>query len=715
MRDAALPRSWCLLPAAATLFAGVTCTPGPPRLASCSGPAIPLPQVCGADLRPPTISCEVPADVQGELRQPNVNLRQRASDLFSWQNFIALNWPALAGARGAPDPHRPIGGSTAPTVWETWKETSEVFRDEDGQPVAPAPWDTPQVLPAACRQATKLLFRDEKVDDSLDAVVQPTYADGTLPGTLTDQARRRVRYEIRLNRTAFEYIVEHGLWDGRVQAAAAAVSFPPGAQIAKAAWRELDAGDTSRFQSIEACVCETGPGGAPIDCGVRSVGLVGFHLMTKTASAPQWIWSTFEQVDNVAGSHPSFYDPACRDCPPNRQRRAGEPNQVTRVIPIPAREPDCAAVDQAVDDIVRLNQEVQHALAAAGTKLSHYELISTQWPFPPSPSAPPQPATVFEVAPALLGNTTLETYIQDTSSCMGCHAVAGVDRRAAWVSADFTFTLNDAYPNPDTTPTNPPPDQVPRSVRPIPPPEKPVTPWDQEHWGAIVEGYQIALRTYEMLPRYVASKLHCSSCHLGGGRDPEAAWWVGMHLKYPTPESLYNRINQCFERSENGTALCYTTNAPPEDRCVNNPSMGALVTFMDWLDEQWRDRQEKGKLPNGFPCLAGPATPVDEKRGASIYLQKCAFCHNSHGQGRYENAYYRPAVWGPDSYNADAGMGTLATLAAFLHANMPYGNAGALTPQEAWDVAYFIERQPRPGRTSSTGQPPATPVVCPAG
>jgi hypothetical protein len=25
--------------------------------------------------------------------------------------------------------------------------------------------------------------------------------------------------------------------------------------------------------------------------------LAGFHLMTKTPSAPQWIWSTFEQVD----------------------------------------------------------------------------------------------------------------------------------------------------------------------------------------------------------------------------------------------------------------------------------------------------------------------------------------------------------------------------------------------------------------------------------
>jgi len=29
------------------------------------------------------------------------------------------------------------------------------------------------------------------------------------------------------------------------------------------------------------------------------VGLVGLHIVQKTPSRPQWIWSTFEQVDNV--------------------------------------------------------------------------------------------------------------------------------------------------------------------------------------------------------------------------------------------------------------------------------------------------------------------------------------------------------------------------------------------------------------------------------
>src|SRR3954469_14575172 len=77
------------------------------------------------------------------------------------------------------------------------EEIGEVFREKDGQPVPPAPWDAPEALPAACQGAAKLLVRDEKVADLLDSTVQPTYADGTLPGTLTDQSGHRVRFEIR--------------------------------------------------------------------------------------------------------------------------------------------------------------------------------------------------------------------------------------------------------------------------------------------------------------------------------------------------------------------------------------------------------------------------------------------------------------------------------------------------------------------------------------
>src|SRR6202034_160551 len=34
-------------------------------------------------------------------------------------------------------------------------------------------------------------------------------------------------------------------------------------------------------------------------CSTLTVGLVGLHIVQKTKTRPQWIWSTFEQVDNV--------------------------------------------------------------------------------------------------------------------------------------------------------------------------------------------------------------------------------------------------------------------------------------------------------------------------------------------------------------------------------------------------------------------------------
>jgi len=34
-------------------------------------------------------------------------------------------------------------------------------------------------------------------------------------------------------------------------------------------------------------------------CSQMLVGLVGIHIVQKTPTRPQWIWSSFEQVDNV--------------------------------------------------------------------------------------------------------------------------------------------------------------------------------------------------------------------------------------------------------------------------------------------------------------------------------------------------------------------------------------------------------------------------------
>jgi cytochrome c len=655
-------------------------TDGKPRRVKTAQPKpVPLPENCGEKLTGPRIDFNLPADVEGKLQQQKLYLVQRAADIFSWQEFVALNWPAQPGMRGEPDRSAVINRA-GPRVWETWKETDEVYLLKGIQPPA---WNSPEQLPSHCA-GTKVLSRRQKVDDEVDSTAQAAKANKTLPATLTDQRGNLVRYEIRMNKVLFDYIVKNKLYNGDVQTQTDAVSYPDGSILIKASWRELLPEDEPRYLTVEACVCDK-VNHELSNCRTRKMGLVGLHIMQKTRSAPQFIWSTFEQIDNVtshSGRHPSFNNPYCESCQPNRQTQPHLPNQVTRLIPIPSANPNCDEPSAAVDNIHALNQAMQQALAEKKSVLQYYELVNTQWPLPSG--ANKQSPTVFTAIPALLANTTMETFIQESSSCMGCHAMARTLRTDQFVSSDFSFTLNNAYPRPPTP-------QM------IPPPTVPVTDWDRENWNSILRGKQLTDQTYELLPTFVPkARLHCGSCHLNSGGNPDAAWWVGMTVKYAYPQTnkLQVRINKCFTHSLNGNPLC---DADSPDQCNSDPNMNALITYMQWLDEQYPATGLNGPIPNGFPVIP-QKLPGNVASGQAIFLQKCAFCHGADGQGRYEDdVYFRPALWGPQSFNTDAGMAQTQTFAEFVKANMPHHSGGLLTDQEAHDLAAFVDSQPRPG------------------
>lgn len=612
-----------------------------PALGKDSSRTIPLPGA--GEESSLSLSWETHEDVYGIKRLKSDATIQRASDIFSWQDFIALNWPASA-ERGIPAKDKPLQAD-GPRVWETWVAPSEVFL-KNGEKPAWKPHFTPALK-------------------ELHDTREPTVSDGVLPPSLKDQRGNPVYFEIRLNRVFFDYIVANKLYDGKTQANLTKVEAPPGSILVKAAWRVLGP-DESDFYSTEATVPAHPSSGSSEKRRVK-VGLVGFHIMHKTPSAPQWIWSTFEHVRNVDGPRASFHNARCVDGAVNVQTPDGVPNQVTREIPIPVGDPH----------LPEINRTVRAALAPS--VFQHYEQIGTQWPVAPSNTK--EPNTVFEVRPALLGNTVLETYIQNTSSCMGCHAMARTVQAGSFVSSDFTFTLAQASP-------------AQKDPNVIAPPRAPANQAEADAWASILRGYQIAISTYETLPDYLpTSKLHCKSCHLNAGANRNASWWVGMsgEKKYPTKEKLVNRINQCFTKSMNGKPLCADTEE-------HNPDMNALLDYMHWLDG--RAAAEKLQPPKDpFPeCSTKTGDP---KRGGEIYLQKCAFCHAADGQGRYQSGtYYRPALWGPHSYNDKAGMiSNPKLLPSFLKGNMPFGSGGELTDQEAWDLAAFIndiQIHPRP-------------------
>ncbi|MFS8085497.1 MAG: c-type cytochrome [Acidobacteriota bacterium] len=651
-------------------------------------------KTCGAapDLQ---LSCYLPADMVSPTPVPtpnqpvvlNLNTLQRAADLFSWQEFFALNWPANPAMRGEPDVTKKIS-DFGPRVWETWKEAYEVYLKDGAKP---KPWNDTEPIPSACGDGVaKLFFRTQKIDDVVDSTVQAAAATDHYSAKLTDQKGKLVRYEIRLNKVLFDYVVQNQLYNANMQAQAKSVNFPNGAMLIKAAWREVSPAEEKLFHTVTACVCDKDQNGKLIKCRKQRMGLVGFHITAKTAFAPQWVWSTFEQVNNVpgysaTGADYSFYNASNPNLPQNRQTAAGAPNQLFRTIAIPNAEPDCADGTQAVDNVRLLNSEVRNALTKANSVFQYYELVNTQWPIPHIyTTSPTPPETVFTVRPVPLGNTTMESFVQPTSSCMGCHSTARTVNANNFVSSDFSFTLNNALPLQTNCKVIPPP-----TATPIPGKS---TKWDQDNWDNILYGYALARQTYEMLPNYVPkAKLHCASCHLNAGGNSDAAWWADLRSEYPKTYKLQDRINHCFTNSLNGYPLC-----TPLANCDTNPYMNAFLIYIQWLEEQARTLKLCNTVPNGFPPIAA-ATP-NEIAGQQVFIQKCAVCHQLDGQGRYEySTYYRPALWGDHSFNKAAGMFTdLSNLAQFARWNMPLMAGGELSDQEAWDVATYIDKQQRP-------------------
>jgi thiosulfate dehydrogenase len=196
--------------------------------------------------------------------------------------------------------------------------------------------------------------------------------------------------------------------------------------------------------------------------------------------------------------------------------------------------------------------------------------------------------------------------------------------------------------------------------------------------------------------RYAGNNLACSSCHLDGGRRRYGLSFIGVAGAYPRDmarenavQSLEQRINGCFERSMNGRAL-------PE----NSREMTAIIAYIQFLSEA----APAGMEGRGAPAAQLLERAADPARGASVYRTSCALCHGANGQGLRNvdgDGYTYPPLWGPDSFNTGAGMHRIITSANFIRANMPYGvthEAPQLTAEQAFDVAAFINVQPRPER-----------------
>jgi hypothetical protein len=383
----------------------------PPAKPAMPGPT-PPPKITTAMATPP-----VDADSLGGESQFDF-------DLYSWNTFVAMNWPADPTTCG-PNLKDSILSGHGPVVWETLPDDSDVFVTP---PATPAPW-CPQPAVAATSghfarlpPAVRALSEKTGVRRFLhqpSKVARALLTSGALPGigeavggVLTDQNGRFVRYEIRMNHDEYNFITQNTLWSkAGQQKYTPAIDFPvgpssygpTGSMEIKAAWKVLSASEVAagRFYSIKAIVYNDEDGTPSPGQNPATLGLVGLHIVHKTKSQTRWLWSTFEHVDNVYesgttdGKPRSFANGKCPltppystsapvpckgpCCLPNTQTAASPykeldpsgkplntPAQVTRVNAIEVSGPP-----------VNLNTWFRKLLA--GSAWANYQLIGTQW------------------------------------------------------------------------------------------------------------------------------------------------------------------------------------------------------------------------------------------------------------------------------------------------------------------------------------------------
>jgi hypothetical protein len=402
-------------------------------------------------LPPNLISPDVPHDVAGG---PSADIPTLA--VFAWNEFIALNWPAMepatSGVRGRPDVTtdflsiKPDSNGNYPLlVWQTYLHKNEVF---------PASGTAPTTF-------------DKNVAPTYDYVTQPTPASETTSFALfnnLDEASEiglatmyshfgigmpnfRVLYEVKLNRSLFDYLngptESNGMRQDKFTACPngpngqicsnlnaaqtttagglaqfggicstdpSIVSLPCGdANVAgddgegaieiKAAWRQLtqDEATKGRFYT-RTVIYYTGGSGIPI-YNNAVFGLVALHIIHKTKTFPTFVFATFEQIDNYGdATNENTQDLAFLNIPP------GPPN-----IPVTRNHPIHSQI-QPINDAVHTT----FMAADPATVWQYYKLVGVQaMPLAGPPAQPtdpsPPPAETDPLSYYYLANLMVET------------------------------------------------------------------------------------------------------------------------------------------------------------------------------------------------------------------------------------------------------------------------------------------------------------------
>jgi hypothetical protein len=426
---------------------------------------------------------------------------QRTFDFYSWRTFIALNSPA--DGKTAIDHSQP----DTPTRWEdmdNFKQLLDVMLPANMQPPK---WPTDRkqmedekvrLMPEACRSQYKPGMMVVKM-------IEESFNEPFKTGPLIDQQGHYAIFDILMNRQMFDYILKNNLFtkDGQKGAVGLAVDFPPGqnsdptkgivadtgAFMLKVSWKILGPQEIKarNFHMVNALVSMPVPEGSKLKppCLPETLGLIGFHAVHKTASRPQWIWTSFEHIQNVPDRNEvnaktfhgpyNFFNINCRDdCPVENATppRAFWQPDLTLKLEFGDTFRSQIVRETPLTDAAKHMNDIFHDILK-GTVWENYMLLSTQWPsvfgctilhsqnseaVAPKTDFLKQPDMTCSPAPTYFANSTLETYSQGeiplaSSSCIACHGNAVSFQTGAsnqkpgemrLNQSDFTFILEKA-------------------------------------------------------------------------------------------------------------------------------------------------------------------------------------------------------------------------------------------------------------------------------
>jgi len=329
----------------------------------------------------------------------------------------------------------------------------------------------------------------------------PAQAGG---GVLVDPNGQIVWYSTHINDIYFQFLQQNG--GANYANASATLTWPVGAAVFKAAWKVVPdgtppAGFYTEKTTVPLLVNKKDKNGKQIGIGIDpsgktrpvTVALVGLHVVGVTQNHPEFLWGTFEQIQNAPDLPPGMaYNSTS---PVSKQGftfyAANTPANACNVKATPTVDPAKQTVTPITNvfrqfatggaepfrtqDINDVNTAAQGEMANMGkgknpqpkeTVWANYKLIGTLWLQANTLQPDVSQLEKQGVASIDLANATLETYFQGPqnnfngnpmANCFMCHntgpSFSGSSKTYPGKNINLSHALLDSIPSASPTPT----------------------------------------------------------------------------------------------------------------------------------------------------------------------------------------------------------------------------------------------------------------------